>query len=122
MKLLTLLVILASLSQVDPVVYAVDLKNKPHVEQDNEEVLEDISFVKSLINAVFEGLGLNDFLGGEEACFDDLEVMLWYYYYSYEGIFESSQVYNGTLSLTKALGQASPVLRKCYTFSEENEA
>lgn len=47
--------------------------------------------------------------------------MLWYYYYSYEGIIESDQLYNGSLSFTKGLGALSPVLRKCYNFSEENE-
>ena len=74
-----------------------------------------------MVNAIFSGLGLDNFLGGEEQCFDDLELMLWYYYYSYNGIIESDQLYNGTLSFTKALGTFSPVMRKCYNFSEENE-
>ena len=90
MRFLTLLSISFVLLQLDPSV-AIDQKfDKKFVQQDSEDTIEDISFIKELINAIFDGLGLNDFLGGEEACFDDLEVMLWYFYYSYDGVFESS--------------------------------
>lgn len=95
-------------------------EENPHEEQ--SEIMEGIYFAKNLLNALFDGLGLDDFLGGEEACIDDIEVMLWYYYYTYEGIFMSEELYNGTLSLTKGLGRISPVVRKCYNFSEDNEA
>jgi CRISPR/Cas system endoribonuclease Cas6 (RAMP superfamily) len=74
------------------------------------------------LNAIFRGLGLDDFLGGEEKCVDDLELMIWYYYYSYEGYVMSDEIYNGTLSFTKGMGTVSPVMRKCYNFSEDNEA
>ena len=84
--------------------------------------MDAISFSKDLLNALFSGLGLDDFLGGEEKCIDDLEVMLWYYYYTYEGLIMSDELYNGTLSLTKGIGKISPVVRKCYNFSEDNEA
>ena len=83
--------------------------------------MDGISFIKDLLNAIFSGLGLDDFLGGEDQCLDDLEVLMWYYYYTYEGLLLSDEIYNGTLSFSKAMGTISPVMRKCYNFSEDNE-
>jgi len=88
---------------------------------ENDEFVNDVDLFKGVVDAIFRGLGLDSFLNSEEACFDDLELMLWYYYYTYDGIIVADELYNGTLSLTKAIGTTSPVLRKCYNFSEENE-
>ena len=59
-------------------------------------------------------------LNGEEACFDNIEKLLWYGYYSYEGLALSppTELYNATLSFTKMMGSISPVCRTCYGFSE----
>ena len=37
------------------------------------EFLNDVQFVKDLINVVFKGLGFVDMLNGEEVCFKNIE-------------------------------------------------
>lgn len=48
--------------------------------------------------------------------------MIWYYYYVYYGAFEMSDFYYTSYNFFLGLAKVSPVLRKCYNFSEENES
>lgn len=41
--------------------------------------------------------------------------------FSYTKTFDENQLYMGTVNLLRAIGTISPVLRKCYNFSESNE-
>lgn len=82
---------------------------------------DSIAYSRDILNALFDGLGLKEFLGGEEKCFTTLEDFLWYLYYAYNGLYAGSELYDGFLNIAKAIGQISPVLRNCYKFSEENE-
>ena len=78
------------------------------------------------MRTIFTGLGLNEFLNNEEICFDQAELLGWYAFYSFDMYFYEEvnweRLYNSTYSATLALGTISPTLRKCYNFSEENEA
>ena len=47
--------------------------------------LDDINLISDLLNSLFIGFGLNKFLGSEAACFDNVELFLWYSYYAYVG-------------------------------------
>ena len=82
-------------------------------------------FAKEVFTAILEGLGLDDFLSKEEFCIDQVELIIWYSYYSLEPFTHAevdlTYLYNATYSFTRAVGTISPVLRKCYVFSESNE-
>lgn len=97
----------------------------PRVEMTEEEFISRVHYFKALMDAIFGGLGFYEFWGNEEYCFDNIEIMLWYYFYSTEivssGEFEADKIYNSTYSLTRGIYYISPVLRQCYKFSEENE-
>lgn len=78
-----------------------------------------------MVSTIFIGLGLKDFLNNEEICFDQAELLGWYTFYSFDVYFQNEidfdRIYNSTYSATLAFATISPVLRKCYNFSEENE-
>ena len=79
----------------------------PRVGITEEEFLDYVHYYKALMDAIFDGLGFYEFLGNEEFCFDNIEIMLWYFYYSTEIIegdqFEAEMVYNSTYSFTQGI-------------------
>lgn len=96
----------------------INKKDHPNVTQDSTDIFNDVDFIKTLMNALFEGLGLNSLLGNEDVCFDTVELLLWHSYYTYTGYFETGHIWNATISLTFVLSEVSPVVRNCYSFSE----
>ena len=75
-----------------------------------------------------DGLGLVEYFNNEEICVENIQVFMWYMYYSLEWWapppdqnMNLDYWYNATYSFTQMMGSISPVLRKCYTFSADNE-
>ena len=99
-----------------------DGNRRPTV-RDHNDFHEIVGVAKDYLEAFFEGLGMDDFLLGEDACFDTVEQMLWYYYNSYYNLVEDDhwEIYNSTLNFLRGIGYTSPALRKCYKFTGENQ-
>ena len=74
------------------------------------------------VDSLFSGLGLNNVLNGQDVCFENIEIMYWYYFYSYYDLIEAAELYTSTTSFLKGVATISPVLRKCYNFGAGNEA
>jgi len=70
----------------------------------------------------FDGMGLSAMLDAEEPCFTQVEKLVWYAYYACYGVSVSPiEWYEAGVSATNFFGTLSPVARKCYHFSKEND-
>mmetsp|Transcript_8885 Transcript_8885/g.15081 ORF Transcript_8885/g.15081 Transcript_8885/m.15081 type:complete len:110 (+) Transcript_8885:2-331(+) len=82
--------------------------------------ITDFKVYIDFITALFEGLGLTDFLQDEGFCFENIEIMILYFIFSYKKTFEQAEIYLGFLDFFRGVSSVSPFLRKCYNFSQEN--
>ena len=63
-----------------------------------------------------EAIGFNATAINQQACFDNIELLMWYYYYSYTGYLETDKPWNASVSAARGVATISPVLRGCYGF------
>ena len=77
----------------------------------NQNFVNDWKYDQKVIGAIMDGLGFVDYFNDEEVCVDNIEIFMWYLYYSFE-IFAPPPnqninidfAYNATYSFTKMLG------------------
>ena len=74
------MILLSALLPLTLVVKAVEVNRPKPVVGD---FVDDLTSIMSVIDNIFSSTGLDAYLGDEAACFDNVENLLWYGYYSY---------------------------------------
>ena len=76
---------------------------------------DDVNTVSNVLNYLFDNIGVN--ATDTQACFDNIELVMWYYYYAYDGFVLTDHPWNASVSSARLIGTLSPVLRNCYSFA-----
>ena len=67
------------------------------MQSEDQAGLDDFVLFQYL-EALFSGLGLDNVLNGQDVCFEHIELMYWYYFYSYSDLIEGDELYSSTVS------------------------
>ena len=87
-----------------------------------QRTTEEVTALRKAINTFLQGAGFYAFLNNETACFDNVELSIWYSYYLYINIFEpdTRDIFNSSVNYFKLWHKLSPIARGCYVFQESN--